>query len=99
MDIIGFNYHEYNLGEAFLEKYPGKPLIITEAVSALQTRGTYITPADTEYLWPARWDLPFEREGNECSAYDNTRTPWGSTHETTLKEYMAHPWVSGTLDQ
>ena len=47
MDIIGFNYHQYNFGEAFLEKYPGKPLIITEAVSTLQTRGTYITPADT----------------------------------------------------
>ena len=95
MDIIGFNYHEYNWGEKFRQKYPGKPLIITESTSALQTRDEYIFPADTQYLWPVRWDIPFAREGNQCSAYDNVRAPWGSTHETTLKEYMKYPWVSG----
>ena len=95
MDIIGFNYHEYNWGKAFKEKFPNKPLIITEAVSALQTRGNYIAPADSEYLWPERWDLPFDRPDHQCSAYDNTRTPWGTSHETTLKEYMKYPWVSG----
>lgn len=95
LDIIGFNYHDYNWGEVFKEKFPGKPLIITEAVSALQTRGHYIAPADTEYLWPARWDLPFDTPDHKCSAYDNTRAPWGSTHETTLKAFLKYPWVSG----
>ncbi|MBR4265897.1 MAG: DUF4982 domain-containing protein [Bacteroidales bacterium] len=95
LDIIGFNYHDYNWGEAFKQKYPSKPLIITEAVSALQTRGNYIMPADTQYLWPARWDLPFETPDHKCSAYDNTRAPWGSTHETTLKAFQKYPWVSG----
>lgn len=95
MDIIGFNYHEYNWGEKFRQKFPGKPLIITESTSALQTRDEYIFPADTQYLWPERWDKPFFRSGNQCSAYDNVRAPWGSTHETTLKEYMKYPWVSG----
>ena len=95
MDIIGFNYHEYNWGEAFKKKFPGKPLLITESTSALQTRGNYITPADTQYLWPVRWDIPFDRPDHQCSAYDNTRTPWGSTHETTLIEYMKYPWISG----
>lgn len=95
LDIIGFNYHENNWGEAFKKKYPGMPLVITESTSALQTRGHYITPADTQYLWPVRWDIPFDTEHHKCSAYDNVRTPWGSTHEATLKEYMKYPWVSG----
>lgn len=95
LDIIGFNYHEYNWGEVFKEKFPNMPLIITESTSALQTRGHYIAPADTEYLWPKRWDLPFETPDHKCSAYDNTRAPWGSTHETTLKAFMKYPWVSG----
>ncbi|MBR2104587.1 MAG: DUF4982 domain-containing protein, partial [Bacteroidales bacterium] len=95
LDIIGFNYHEYNWGEAFKKKFPNMPLVITESTSALQTRGNYIAPADTQYLWPVRWDIPFETEHHKCSAYDNVRAPWGSTHETTLKEYMKYPWVSG----
>mgnify|MGYP002624447218 CR=1 FL=1 len=95
LDIIGFNYHEYNWGEAFKKKFPGMPLVITESTSALQTRGNYIAPADTQYLWPVRWDIPFVTEHHKCSAYDNVRAPWGSTHETTLKEYMKYPWVSG----
>ncbi|MBQ3657269.1 MAG: DUF4982 domain-containing protein [Bacteroidales bacterium] len=95
LDIIGFNYHEYNWGEKFKEKFPGMPLIITESTSALQTRGHYIAPADTQYLWPVRWDIPFDTPDHKCSAYDNVRAPWGSTHETTLKEYMKYPWVSG----
>ncbi len=95
LDIIGFNYHEYNWGEKFKEKFPNLPLIITESTSALQTRGHYITPADTQYLWPQRWDIPFDTPDHKCSAYDNVRAPWGSTHETTLKEYMKYPWVSG----
>ena len=95
LDIIGFNYHEYNWGEAFKQKFPGMPLIITESTSALQTRGHYIAPADTQYLWPVRWDIAFETEHHKCSAYDNVRTPWGSSHETTLKEYMKYPWCSG----
>ena len=95
LDIIGFNYHEYNWGEAFKKKFPDMPLVITESTSALQTRGNYIAPADTQYLWPVRWDLPFDTEHHKCSAYDNVHAPWGSTHETTLKEYMKYPWVSG----
>ncbi|MCR5454186.1 MAG: DUF4982 domain-containing protein, partial [Bacteroidales bacterium] len=95
LDIIGFNYHEYNWGEVFKKKFPNMPLIITESTSALQTRGYYIAPADSQYLWPVRWDIPFENEHHKCSAYDNVRTPWGSTHEATLKEYMKYPWVSG----
>ena len=95
LDIIGFNYHEYNWGEAFKKKFPNMPLVITESTSALQTRGHYIAPADTQYLWPVRWDIPFDTEHHKCSAYDNVRAPWGSTHETTLKEYMKYPWVSG----
>lgn len=95
MDIIGLNYHEYNWSEAFKQKYPGKSLIITESTSALMTRGYYITPADTEYLWPVRWDIPFSTDHHQCSSYDNTRAPWGSTHETTIKAMMKYPWCSG----
>lgn len=95
LDIIGFNYHEYNWGEAFKQKFQNLPLIVTESTSALMTRGNYIMPADTQYLWPVRWDIPFETDHHQCSAYDNVRAPWGSTHETTLKEYMKYSWCSG----
>ncbi|MBV4359630.1 beta-galactosidase GalB [Pinibacter aurantiacus] len=95
-DIIGYNYHHKDWDSAIIKWYR-KPFIVTESVSALQTRGHYDMPSDSIRRWPQQWDKPLTDANADltCSAYENCATPWGSTHEETLKvfEKMAH--VSG----
>jgi beta-galactosidase len=96
MDLIGFNYN-HDKWKDFHTNFPGKKLIATETTSALQTRGSYDMPADSMRIWPVAWDKPLTT-GNEdlsCSAYDNCYTPWGSSHEQTLKAFENDPVVSG----
>lgn len=96
LDLVGFNYHHQDF-EAFPKNFPGKKFIATETTSALQTRGYFEQPADTIRRWPYRWDLPF-LDGNPdhtVSAYDHVSTPWGSTHEETLKLIHQHDFLSG----
>lgn len=96
MDIIGYNYN-YEKWKDFPATYPGKKLIVTESTSALQTRGHYDMPSDSTRIWPVAWDKPL-LTGNDdftCSAYDNCRTPWGSSHENTLKAFNKNQEVSG----
>ncbi|RKR83126.1 beta-galactosidase [Mucilaginibacter gracilis] len=94
VDLIGYNYHEYNYAK-FHDRYPGKKFIATETASGLETRGYYEMPSDSIRVWPERWDKPFIREGNNVSAYDNTRPPWGSTHEATWKVMKKYDFLSG----
>lgn len=94
MDIIGFNYHEYNWGN-FHEKFPHQKLIITESTSALMSRGYYIMPSDSMNIWPERWDKPFSREVHQCSSYDNSHVPWGTTHEDTWRMVKKYDHISG----
>src|SRR5690606_34243004 len=96
LDIIGYNYN-HTKWKDFHSTYPGKKLIITESTSALQTRGFYDMPSDSIRIWPKAWDIPLT-DGNPdhtCSAYDNCHTPWGSSHEATLKAVHSDPAVSG----
>lgn len=87
-DIIGYNYHQADWDKDSVHRRWGrKPFIVTESVSALQTRGQYDMPSDSMRRWPIRWDSAFT-SGNAdttCSAYENCSTPWGTTHEETLK--------------
>jgi len=95
-ELIGYNYN-HEKWKDFGKTYPGKKLIATETTSALQTRGHYDMPSDSMRIWPTAWDKPL-LTGNadlSCSAYDNCYTPWGSTHEATLKAFMNNPIVSG----
>ncbi|HLP05549.1 MAG TPA: glycoside hydrolase family 2 TIM barrel-domain containing protein [Paludibacter sp.] len=94
LDLIGFNYHEKEFA-GITSRYPKTPFIVTESVSALQTRGFYMMPSDSMFLWPESWDKPFDRPVHECSAYDNCHAPWGSTHEETWRIVKKHPHVSG----
>ncbi len=94
LDIIGFNYHEADW-LAFPEVFPGKKLLVTESTSALASRGYYMMPSDTTFVWPVSWDVRFTQAVNHCSAYDNCHVPWGSSHETSLKMMRDHDWVSG----
>jgi beta-galactosidase len=97
LDLIGYNYNHQRWGN-FPHDYPGKKMIVTESTSALETRGSYdLVPFDTIRRWPKRWDIPFN-EGNadlSVSAYDNVSTPWGSTHEESLRELLKYSHVSG----
>ncbi|HVF82039.1 MAG TPA: glycoside hydrolase family 2 TIM barrel-domain containing protein, partial [Flavisolibacter sp.] len=96
-DLIGYNYHHEDWAP-FEKRWPGKKLIVTESTSALQTRGHYdLVNSDTVRRWPKRWDLPFKNPagGFTVSAYDHVSTPWGSTHEESIKELKRSDHVSG----
>ena len=96
-DVIGFNYHHEDW-VPFLQKFPGKKLIITESVSALETRGYYdLVPVDTIRRWPVRWDIPFDKGNKDftVSAYDHVSAPWGSTHEETWRVFKNYDHISG----
>ena len=94
IDLIGYNYHEYDYA-TFHDRYPGKKFIATETTSGLEMRGYYEQPSDSIRVWPVRWDKPFTHPGNAVSAYDNTRPPWGSTHEMTWKVMKKYDFLSG----
>ena len=94
IDLIGYNYHEYDYA-TFHDRYPGKKFIATETTSGLEMRGYYEQPSDSIRVWPTRWDKPFTHPGNTVSAYDNTRPPWGSTHEMTWKVMKKYDFLSG----
>lgn len=94
LDIIGFNYHEKEF-EDIPQRFPKMPFIVTESVSSLHTRGFYLMPSDSVYVWPERWDKPFSNPLQKCSAYDNNRAPWGSTHEANLKIVKNYTHIAG----
>ncbi|WP_295717875.1 beta-galactosidase GalB [Mucilaginibacter sp.] len=94
IDLVGYNYHEGEYA-GFHDRYPGKKFIATETTSGLETRGYYEMPSDSIRVWPESWDKPFVREGNNVSAYDNVRPPWGATHEMTWKVMKKYDFLSG----
>jgi beta-galactosidase len=96
LDLVGFNYHHQDWLD-FPETFPGEKFIATETNSSLHTRGYYDMPSDSVRVWPKRWDIPFYdgNPGNTCSAYDNCRAPWGSTHTGTWRLIKEHDFMSG----
>jgi beta-galactosidase len=95
LDMIGYSYHHEEFLD-FHKKFPGQKFIASETNSALATRGYYIMPSDSIYVWPLSWDKPFT--GNPdyaCSAYDNCRTPWGSLQNDTWRIVKKHDFLSG----
>ncbi|MGZ8545713.1 MAG: glycoside hydrolase family 2 TIM barrel-domain containing protein, partial [Flavisolibacter sp.] len=96
-ELIGYNYHHKQWAD-FKKDHPGKKLIITESTSALQTRGHYDKyPVDSIRRWPEAWDKPFTGGNADLtvSAYDHVSTPWGSTHEESVKILLKHDFISG----
>jgi beta-galactosidase len=95
IDLIGYNYHEYNYA-TFHDRYPGKKFIATETTSGLETRGYYEQPSDSIRIWPSyNKGVKSGNPDNTVSAYDNTRPPWGSTHEATWKVMKKYDFLSG----
>lgn len=96
-DLIGVNYH-HQMWDKFHDMWPGKKMIVTESTSALEMRGYYdLAPFDSIRRWPERWDKPFTNPngGYTVSAYDNVSTPWGSTHEESVKAFLKSDLISG----
>ena len=94
IDIIGFNYHHQWVKDV-PKNFPGKPFIMSESVSALQTRGYYMMPSDSIYVAPKEWWLPYTDPTYMCSAYDNMHASWSSTHEETWDVVKHTPYVGG----
>lgn len=98
-NLIGYNYNhnEWNK-DKLIKLWGNKPFIVTESVSALETRGHYDhLRSDSIRRWPKRWDLGCENCNDDLTvnAYDNVSAPWGSTHEETMKVFQKSDNVSG----
>lgn len=93
LDVIGFNYHHQEVKNV-PHDFPGKPFLLTESVSALQTRGYYVMPSDSIYCLPGK-ARPYMNPTFMCSAYDNMQTSWGSIHEATWDVVKHTPYCSG----
>ena len=95
LDLVGFNYHHEDFLN-FLDNFPGQKFIAAETGSAIATRGYYDMPSDSVRVWPVRWDRPVKTNADfTCSAYDNCRVGWGSTHEETWRLIRNHDFLSG----
>ncbi len=96
IDVYGYNYHHREYA-GFQQKFPGKPFIGSETVSALQTRGYYEMPSDSIRRWPANNDPRFKAGSTNlnASAYDNVSASWGSTHEETWKQIKKNDFIAG----
>ena len=96
MDIIGINYQDYMWNKPeFQKRHPNQKFLITESTSGLMSRGFYMMPSDSNYVWPKRWDIPFNRAVHHCSSYDNCHVPWGSTHEKSWKIVKNNDHIAG----
>ena len=94
LDIVGFNYHHQWIKDV-PKNFPGRPFIMTESVSALQTTGFYTMPSDSVIKAPKEWWLPYTDPSFKCSSYDNMHASWSSTHEETWDVVKHTPYVGG----
>ncbi len=97
LDLLGHNYH-HEVWKDFPTQYPGAKFIITEAMSALNSRGEYPQPSDSvaDYHWPYEKDKgPRPPTNGRLSAYDNSHAFWGSLHEESLRLFEQYPFLSG----
>lgn len=97
LDIIGVNYNHLQWKDLGTGLFPGeKPFILSEAVSALATRGHYDMPSDSIRRWSGFTDAkPGGNADFTCSSYENCSAPWASTNEESLKLFLKYPYLSG----
>src|SRR5213595_1772376 len=97
LDLLGHNYH-HEVWKDFPTQFPGEKFIITEAMSALNSRGYYEQPSDSVavYYWPYEKNRgPPPPKNGRLSSYDNSRAFWGSLHEESLRLFERYPFLSG----
>src|SRR5262245_9933268 len=97
LDLLGHNYH-HEVWKDFPAQYPGAKFIITEAMSALNSRGVYRQPSDSVavYYWPYdKTKGPTPPTDGRLSSYDNSHAFWGSLHQESLRLFEQYPFLSG----
>jgi beta-galactosidase len=77
-DVMGYNYTDPG-AEAFHEAHPGVPVIGTENVSAVGTRGIYVTDPEKGYV----------------GSYDPYTTTGRASAEGWWRFVSARPWLAG----
>jgi beta-galactosidase len=99
LDVLGFNYKDYDYAE-LPERFPGKKFIALETASALETRGVYQFPADSIRIWPPNFKVQDTFTANHdhtCAAYDNTYAYWGNTHEKSWLAVKKNQHIAGAF--
>ena len=97
LDLLGHNYH-HEAWPNLPAQFPGAKLIITEAMSALNSRGFYEQPSDSvaSYETPYVKDHgPQPNKSYQLSSYDNRKAFWGSLHEESLRLFERYLFISG----
>ena len=97
LDLAGHNYH-HAAWPSLPTQFPGQTFIVTEAMSALNTRGKYEQPSDSiaAYETPYNKDKgPQPPKDGHVSAYDHRYAFWGSLHETSLRLFERYDFLSG----
>ena len=97
LDLLGHNYH-HEAWASFPTQFPGGKFIITEAMSALNSRGVYEQPSDSvaSYATPYVKDSgPQPNKDHRLSSYDDRKAFWGSLHEESLRLFERYPFLSG----
>ena len=97
LDLLGHNYH-HEVWADFPAQYPGAKFIITEAMSALNSRGVYEQPSDSVAVYYTPYEKnrgPQPPKNGRLSSYDNSRAFWGSLHEESLRLFERYPFLSG----
>ena len=97
LDLLGHNYH-HEAWPKLPAQFPGAKFIITEAVSALNSRGVYEQPSDSV----ASYETPYVKDHGpqpnrnyRLSSYDDRKAFWGSLHEESLRPFERYPFLSG----
>jgi beta-galactosidase len=97
MDLAGHNYH-HEAWPNLPTQFPGQKFIITEAMSALNSRGVYEQPSDSVAVYYTPYDTTRGQKppkNGRISSYDNRRAFWGSLHEESLRLFERHAFLSG----
>lgn len=97
LDLLGHNYHEEAWAN-FPTQFPGEKFIITEAMSAYNSRGYYEQPSDSVAVYFTPYDTTHGQRPNKdhrISSYDDRRASWGSLHEESLRIFERYPFLSG----
>ena len=100
LDVYGFNYHP-QLYDSCRVWFPGKPLIGSETVSSLNSRGMYFQPSTDKKKLPSRgWQYTAEGEvdwNHQVTAYDACCAPWANYHEEAWIAVRDRDFIAGTF--
>ena len=100
LDVYGFNYHP-QLYDSCRVWFPGKPLLGSETVSSLNSRGVYFQPSTDKVKLPSRgWQYTADGEvdwDHQVTAYDACCAPWANYHEEAWTAVRDRDFIAGTF--